>query len=80
MPLGSKWPFDSQGNPGPGQNGDWLEVLRLKQKVQFFPIVNATSSGEGVQMQFPGCPARNPIGKLREMAVNAATTQPMAGS
>jgi len=64
----------------PGRQCGVADGLRLNRKVQFFPIVNATTSGGGVQMRFTGNLGGSPNDKLREIAATAQTTHPMAGS
>jgi hypothetical protein len=54
--------------------------LGLNRKVQSFPIVNATTSGGGVQMRFAENLGASPDDTLREIAATAQNTHPMAGS
>jgi hypothetical protein len=56
------------------------DSLGLDRKVQFFPIVNATTSGGGVQMRSTENLGGSPNDKLREIAATAQNTHPMAGS
>jgi hypothetical protein len=69
----------------PGAEAPWEKCglahgLRLHRKVQFFPIVNATTSGGGVQMRSPGNLGGSPDDPLREIAATAQNTHPMAAS
>jgi hypothetical protein len=54
--------------------------LGLNRKVQSFPIVNATTSGGGVQMRFAENLGASADDTLREIAATAQNTHPMAGS
>jgi hypothetical protein len=50
------------------------------RKMQFFPIVNATTSGGDVQMRFPESLGGRQNDELLEIAATARNTHPMAGS
>jgi hypothetical protein len=68
------------GAKAPREKCGLAHGLRLHRKVQFFPIVNATTSGGGVQMRFPENLGGSPDDTLQEIAATAQNTHPMAGS
>jgi hypothetical protein len=68
------------GAEAPREKCGSADGLGLNRKVQFFPIVNATTSGGGVQMRFTENLGGSPNDKLREIAATAQNTHPMAGS
>jgi hypothetical protein len=68
------------GVEAPGAKSGLAHGLRLNRKVQSFPIVNATTSGGGVQMRFAENLGGSPDDTSREIAATAQNTHPMAGS
>jgi hypothetical protein len=85
--IGSKYAMLAQirlliapGDEAPRENCGLAGSLGLNRKVQSFPIVNATTSGGGVQMWFAENLGGSPDDTLREIAATAQNTHPMAGS
>jgi hypothetical protein len=70
----------ARGVEAPREQCGLAHGLRLHRKVQFFPIVNATTSCGGVQMRFPENLGGSHDDALREIAAATQNTHPMAGS